>query len=135
MQSTPDLIQIGCWSPGNQEITRTSSPLAWIRGEWEPKVSGKRVANGKLPALKTAPQKEEKIDLKVPAIPVEVGQEAFLNLRFYPATATGWCRILAKAKLRDRFRGKAPGKKHRFSLCKCGRSHRVQATGQRALPL
>jgi beta-galactosidase len=36
--------------------------LAWIRGEWELKVSGKRVANGKLPALKTAPQKEEKIN-------------------------------------------------------------------------
>jgi beta-galactosidase len=66
--------------------------LAWIRGEWELKVSGKRLANGKLPTLKTAPQKEEKINLKVPAINVEAGQEAFLNLRFYAATATAWCR-------------------------------------------
>ena len=66
--------------------------LAWIRGEWELKVSGKRVANGKLPVLKTAPQKEEKINLKVPAITVEAGQEAFLNLRFYAATATAWCK-------------------------------------------
>jgi beta-galactosidase len=45
--------------------------LEWIRGEWELKVSGKRVANGRLPVLKTAPQKEEKIHLKVPAIAVE----------------------------------------------------------------
>jgi beta-galactosidase len=66
--------------------------LAWIRGEWELKVSGKRVANGKLPALKTAPQKEQKINLKVPAFTVEAGQEAFLNLRFYAAAATAWCR-------------------------------------------
>jgi beta-galactosidase len=66
--------------------------LAWIRGEWELRVSGNRVANGQLPALKTGPQKEEKINLKVPAITVEAGQEAFLNLRFYAATATAWCR-------------------------------------------
>jgi beta-galactosidase len=66
--------------------------LAWIRGEWELKVSGKKLANGKLPALVTPPQKEEKIFLKMPAIPVEAGQKAFLNLRFYAATATAWCR-------------------------------------------
>ena len=66
--------------------------LAWIRGEWELKVNGNRVAKGKLPVLKTAPQKEEKINLKVPAITVETGQEAFLNVRFYAATATAWCK-------------------------------------------
>ena len=66
--------------------------LRWIRGVWELKVSGKRVANGKLPALETAPQKEEKINLKIPAVIVEAGQEAFLNVRFYAATATAWCR-------------------------------------------
>jgi len=65
--------------------------LGWIRGQWELKVNGKRVTNGKLPPLKTAPQKEEKIDLKVPAVKVEAGQEAFLNVRFYAADATGWC--------------------------------------------
>ena len=66
--------------------------LGWIRGQWELKVNGKRVTNGKLPPLKTAPQKEEKIDLKVPAVKVEAGQEAFLNVRFYAADATGWCK-------------------------------------------
>jgi beta-galactosidase len=66
--------------------------LAWICGKWELKVSGNRVANGKLPVLKTAAQKEEKINLKVPAITVEAGQEAFLDLRFYAATATAWCK-------------------------------------------
>src|ERR1700730_5958982 len=66
--------------------------LAWIRCEWELKVNGKRVTNGKLPPLKTAPQKEEKIDLKVPAVKVEAGQEAFLHIRFYAADATGWCK-------------------------------------------
>ena len=66
--------------------------LGWIRGQWELKVNGKRVTNGKLPPLKTAPQKEEKIDLKIPAVKVEAGQEAFLNVRFYAADATGWCK-------------------------------------------
>ena len=66
--------------------------LAWIRCEWELKVSGNRMANGKLPVLKTAPQKKEQIDLKVPAVTVEAGQEAFLNLRFYAANATAWCK-------------------------------------------
>jgi len=66
--------------------------LSWIRCEWELKVSGNRVASGKLPVLKTAPQKEEKINLKVPAFTVKAGQEAFLNLRFYAATATAWCK-------------------------------------------
>jgi beta-galactosidase len=66
--------------------------LAWIRCEWELKVSGKRVANGKLPSLPTAPQKTEKIELKVPAVMAEVGQEAFLNFRFYAASATAWCK-------------------------------------------
>ena len=65
--------------------------LAWIRCEWELKVSGKKVANGKLPVLKTAPQKVGKITLKLPVLAVEVGQEAFLNLRFYAAAATPWC--------------------------------------------
>jgi beta-galactosidase len=66
--------------------------LAWIRCQWELKVSGKRVANGKLPLLKTAPQKAEKIHLKVPAVMAEAGLEAFLNLRFFAAAATGWCK-------------------------------------------
>jgi beta-galactosidase len=66
--------------------------LASVRCEWELKVSGKRVANGKLPPLQTAPQKAEKIELKVPSVTVEVGQEAFLNLRFYAASATAWCK-------------------------------------------
>jgi beta-galactosidase len=66
--------------------------LGWIRGEWEFKVNGIRVARGKLPVLNTAPQKEEKIRLQVPAITVEAGQEAFLNVRFYAATATAWCK-------------------------------------------
>ena len=35
------------------------SPPRWIRGEWELKVNGKVVGEGKLPALKTAPQKTE----------------------------------------------------------------------------
>ena len=66
--------------------------LGWIRGEWEFKVNGIRVARGKLPVLNTAPQKEEKIRLQAPAITVEAGQEAFLNVRFYAAIATAWCK-------------------------------------------
>jgi beta-galactosidase len=92
--------------------------LAWIRCEWELKVSGNRVANGKLPVLKTAPQTEEKIDLKLPAVAVQAGQEAFLNFRFYAASATAWCKsghevgwdqISISAKARKDARPKAAG--------------------------
>jgi beta-galactosidase len=64
---------------------------AWLRGEWEVKVSGKSVAKGVLPALKAAPQKIEKIRLKLPSIPLAPGEEAFLNLRFLAAQKTAWC--------------------------------------------
>jgi beta-galactosidase len=66
--------------------------LGWIRGEWELKVDGDRIAKGKLPVSQTGPQKEEKINLKLPAMTVESGQEVFLNVRFYAAVATAWCR-------------------------------------------
>jgi beta-galactosidase len=64
---------------------------AWIRGEWELKVSGRSVAQGKLPALKAAPQRSEKIRLKLPAVELDPGEEAFLNLRFFAAQKTAWC--------------------------------------------
>jgi beta-galactosidase len=64
---------------------------AWIRGEWEVKISGKLVAKGKLPSLKTAPQQAEKLKLKIPSLSLEAGQEAFLNFRFVAAQKTAWC--------------------------------------------
>jgi beta-galactosidase len=64
---------------------------AWVRGEWELKVSGKLIAKGKLPALKAAPQTIEKIKLKLPAVALEPGQEAFLNFCFFSAQKTTWC--------------------------------------------
>jgi beta-galactosidase len=67
------------------------STPAWIRGEWELKVSGKSVAKGKLPVLKTAPQKTEKIKLRLPAIALAAGEEAFLNVQFVAAQKTPWC--------------------------------------------
>ncbi|MBV9107186.1 MAG: DUF4981 domain-containing protein [Verrucomicrobia bacterium] len=66
--------------------------LAWMNGEWELKVNGNGVAKGKLPVLKTEPQNEAKIDLKLPAITAEAGQETFLNFRFYAAAVTAWCK-------------------------------------------
>jgi beta-galactosidase len=63
----------------------------WIRGEWELKIAGKTVAKGKLPALKAAPQKTEKIKLTLPAVALEPGQEAFLNVHFHAAQKTAWC--------------------------------------------
>jgi beta-galactosidase len=68
------------------------STLAWIRCEWELKVSGDTVATGQLPVLNTAPHQAEKIKLNVPAVTVEAGQEAFLNFRFSAAAATAWCK-------------------------------------------
>jgi beta-galactosidase len=65
--------------------------LAWIRGEWELKISGKTAAKGKLPLLKTAPHKGEKLKLKLPALDLKPGQEAFLNFRFFAAEKMAWC--------------------------------------------
>jgi beta-galactosidase len=65
--------------------------LAWIHGEWELKVSGKIVAKGKLSTLKTAPQKTEKLKLKLPALVLQPCEEAFLNFRFTSAQKTSWC--------------------------------------------
>jgi beta-galactosidase len=67
------------------------STPAWIRGEWELKVSGRSVAKGQLPALKAAPQKSEKVRLKLPALELAPGEEAFLNVRFSAAQKTPWC--------------------------------------------
>ncbi|HEX4140453.1 MAG TPA: glycoside hydrolase family 2 TIM barrel-domain containing protein [Candidatus Methylacidiphilales bacterium] len=67
------------------------STPAWISGEWELKISGKSVAKGKLPALKTAPQASENIKLKLPAIELAPGEEAFLNVQFSAAEKTAWC--------------------------------------------
>ncbi|CAN5451286.1 glycoside hydrolase family 2 TIM barrel-domain containing protein [soil metagenome] len=62
--------------------------LAWIEGSWELKVDGKRVAGGKLPILKAAPQSTEEIVLDLP----KIGEgEAFLNFEFRSIQSTSWC--------------------------------------------
>jgi beta-galactosidase len=66
---------------------------AWIAGEWEVKINGKTAAKGKLPALKAAPQKSEKVRIKLPALALAPGEEAFLNVRFVAAQKTAWCEI------------------------------------------
>ncbi|MBV8141695.1 MAG: DUF4981 domain-containing protein, partial [Verrucomicrobia bacterium] len=65
--------------------------LAWISGQWELKVNGNVVAKGQLPVLHTPPQGKERVNLQVPDISADSGQEVFLHLRFYAATGTAWC--------------------------------------------
>src|SRR6202034_3008419 len=65
--------------------------LDWIRADWELKVSGKTIAHGTLPTLKTAPQKSEKLKLRLPALALQSGEEAFLNVRFTTSRETAWC--------------------------------------------
>jgi len=65
--------------------------LDWLRGEWELKVSGKIAAKGKLPLPKIAPQKTEKLKLKLPALTLDPGQEAFLNFQYFAVQKTAWC--------------------------------------------
>ena len=79
--------------PGVLEIRNKQdfSTLGWVRGEWEVKVNGKLAAKGKLPALKAGPQETEKIRLKLPALALTTGEEAFLNVRFFAAQKTAWC--------------------------------------------
>jgi beta-galactosidase len=65
---------------------------AWIRAEWELTIDGVVRAKGKFPQLKTAPQKSEKVRLKLPNLTKEKsGTEAFLNIRYFSAAATAWC--------------------------------------------
>jgi beta-galactosidase len=82
------------------------------------------VANGKLPVLQTAPRKEEKINLKVPASTLKPGQEAFLNLRFYAATATAWCKS-----------GHEVGWDQISIVAKTGKDARPKAAGRGGRPL
>ncbi len=62
--------------------------LAWLEGSWEVKVEGKKVAGGKLPALKAAPQTAVEVSLDLPKL--EEG-EAFLNFEFRATESTPWC--------------------------------------------
>jgi beta-galactosidase len=66
--------------------------LGWLRGGWEVKVDGIVRAKGRLPALRTLPQRTEEIRLKLPALTLEPGREAFLHLRFESAVNTAWCK-------------------------------------------
>ena len=66
--------------------------LGWIRGEWALRAGGRTLAQGKLPALRAAPQTTETVRLKLPAFNVEPGEEAFLCFRFTAAAATPWCK-------------------------------------------
>jgi beta-galactosidase len=67
--------------------------LEWIRVEWEVKIFGGQVlkSQDKLPMLKTAPQKTEKLKLKIPQVAMPFGLPLFLNLRYIAAKKTGWC--------------------------------------------
>jgi beta-galactosidase len=42
--------------------------------------------------LKAAPQTSEELRLRLPALTLEAGQEAFLNLQFISTQNTGWCK-------------------------------------------
>ena len=66
--------------------------LGWLRGTWEVKVDGIVRGKGKLPALRTLPQQTEAIRLKLPALALEPGQEAFLCVRFESVAKTAWCK-------------------------------------------
>ncbi len=65
--------------------------LDGIRGEWELKVNGSRIAHGTLPPLKTTPQQVESVKLKLPSFTIEHGEEAFLNFRFFQTRKLAWC--------------------------------------------
>jgi beta-galactosidase len=68
-------------------------PLEWIRIEWELKIFGGKVlkGQGKLPVLKTPPQRSEKVKLALPAVKLLPGVPAFLNFRYIAAQKTAWC--------------------------------------------
>jgi beta-galactosidase len=78
--------------PGEIIITNKDyfRDLSWLRGTWEIELHGEVVARGKLPAVKTAPRKSDGVQLRIPAIKSEAGQECFLHIRFFPAKLLTW---------------------------------------------
>ena len=65
--------------------------LSWLHGFWEVKVDGRVVDKGKIPTLKTAPGKSERVRLPITDPGMLRGQEAFLTIRFEAVKETAWC--------------------------------------------
>jgi beta-galactosidase len=66
--------------------------LKGIRAQWELKIAGKVIARGKLPALKAGPRQKESHRVKLPPVKTGPAEQAFLNLRYFNAAATPWCK-------------------------------------------
>jgi beta-galactosidase len=63
--------------------------LAWLRGEWELAIDGKRVLAGKLPPLRVEPGDALDVNLDLSESDRLIG-ERFLNFRFYQREETLW---------------------------------------------
>ncbi len=64
--------------------------LSWLRGRWELTVDGVVVQKGKLPKLRAAAGKTQKITLPVKKPKLQPGQECFLNVFLQQAVDTKW---------------------------------------------
>src|SRR5690606_10693844 len=60
---------------------------------WQLKVSGETVAEGRIAAHRIAPGESQGFALPLPKTPLAAGQEAFLDLQFIAARASGWCPV------------------------------------------
>ncbi|WP_340644822.1 glycoside hydrolase family 2 TIM barrel-domain containing protein [Phenylobacterium sp.] len=69
---------------------RDFTTLEDLAGTWALEVDGRVVAEGKLPRLTTTPGETEVLSLDLPKPDIELGQEAFLRVRFALAQATPW---------------------------------------------
>lgn len=71
---------------------RWFTDLSDLRGTWALLVDGEVTAKGELPALKTGPQKKEKLKLAYPALVLPREAEVHVNFRFFTRKATAWCK-------------------------------------------
>jgi len=78
---------------GTIEVTNRQdfADLSWLNGSWELKVDGRVVDSGKLPALKTAPGKSERVRVPIKDPGLAQGEEGFLHVRFASSKETPWC--------------------------------------------
>ena len=85
-------VAVSWASPGKIEVCnrRDFTSLADLAGAWTLEIDGLAVGAGSLPALDVPPGEARSFDIKLPTVPLKLGQEAFVRLSFTLRHATSY---------------------------------------------
>jgi len=88
----PVKITLNAKEKGELVITNTQdfTDLTWLNGTWELTVDGKRISTGKLPTLKAAPGKSQRVRVPLNRPGLQSGQESFLIVRLLTKKKMPW---------------------------------------------